>query len=187
VTTPPHRAIVRAAPRTRPLVISTLTGNVEPAGFVSRFVAFVIDLVLVGLGAVLFSSMINLILRFFGLATQVLNHITAGQVSGLINQDTVVLDGIVTILFIPAYFVVCWALVGATPGKQVLGLKVIDNDLLPNVAWRRAILRFIGYFISAIPFFMGFWWVIFDRRRECWHDKLAKTHVIYTWEVPTGE
>jgi len=151
---------------------------------VSRLVAFVIDVILATFGVVLFSGISDLILRFFALGAQLMKLLTAGQVQGMINDAVVAMSAIVTVLFIPAYFVIFWALVGATPGKQVLGLKVIDNDLRPNVAWHRAILRFIGYFISAIPFFMGFWWVLFDKRRESWHDKLAKTNVIYTWEVP---
>jgi uncharacterized RDD family membrane protein YckC len=186
VATPPHRVVVRAAPKTHPILISTLAGKVEPAGFVSRLVAFVIDVILVSVGAVLFSAIIDLVLRFFGLGAQVLKLMTPGQVMDLMNQAVVLLAGIATILFIPCYFIVFWVLVGATPGKQVLGLKVIHDDH-PHVAWARAIVRFVGYFISAIPFFMGFWWVLFDRRRESWHDKLAKTYVIYTWEVPPGE
>jgi uncharacterized RDD family membrane protein YckC len=186
VATPPHRVIVRAAPKTRPLLISTMAGQVEPAGFVSRLVAFVIDVILASLGAVFFSAISDLVLRFFAMGAQGLKLITAGQVLGLINDAVLIMAAIITVLFIPAYFIIFWVLVGATPGKQILGLKVIHEDH-PHVAWARAIVRFIGYFISAIPFFMGFWWVLFDRRRESWHDKLAKTNVIYTWEVPPRE
>jgi uncharacterized RDD family membrane protein YckC len=48
-------------------------------------------------------------------------------------------------------------------------------------------LRFIGCWISAIPLFFGFIWIIFDRRRQAWHDKLAGTQVIYTQKIRPRE
>ena len=73
-------------------------------------------------------------------------------------------------------------LIGATPGKQILGLKIIRTDTTP-LGWIRAIVRFVGYFISAIAFFLGFLWVFVDGRRQGWHDKLADTFVVYSWDV----
>jgi uncharacterized RDD family membrane protein YckC len=82
-------------------------------------------------------------------------------------------------LEILVYYMFFWTLLGYTPGKFLLGLKIIRRDgskLTPG----RAFLRFIGYWISAIPLFFGFIWIIFDHRRQGWHDKLADTQVIYT-------
>jgi len=39
---------------------------------------------------------------------------------------------------------------------------------------------FFSYWVSATPLFLGFIWILFDRERQGWHDKLADTHVIYT-------
>jgi uncharacterized RDD family membrane protein YckC len=47
-----------------------------------------------------------------------------------------------------------------------------------------ALRRFIGYFISGI-LFLGFLWVLLDSRRQGWHDKIAGTFVIYSWEAKT--
>ncbi|PIP08224.1 MAG: hypothetical protein COX51_04865, partial [Syntrophobacteraceae bacterium CG23_combo_of_CG06-09_8_20_14_all_50_8] len=41
-----------------------------------------------------------------------------------------------------------------------------------------AFLRWIGYFISALPLYIGFLWVAFDGKKQGWHDKLAGTVVI---------
>lgn len=43
---------------------------------------------------------------------------------------------------------------------------------------RRAVLRLVGYLLSALPFYLGFLWVM-GPRRMAWHDRLARTQVIY--------
>ena len=42
-------------------------------------------------------------------------------------------------------------------------------------------VRYIGLFLSAIPFGLGFFWVGIDDRRQAWHDKLVHTCVVYAW------
>ena len=49
---------------------------------------------------------------------------------------------------------------------------------------RRALLRYVGYWLSAIPLGLGFFWVLVDDRRQCWHDKLAGTYVVYDSRSP---
>jgi uncharacterized RDD family membrane protein YckC len=36
----------------------------------------------------------------------------------------------------------------------------------------------IGYPLSALFFGLGVFWMLWDRRRQAWHDKLAKTVVV---------
>ena len=47
----------------------------------------------------------------------------------------------------------------------------------------RATLRYLGYIVSIIPFFFGFIWILFSRKRQGWHDKIAGTCVVYSWEA----
>jgi uncharacterized RDD family membrane protein YckC len=42
------------------------------------------------------------------------------------------------------------------------------------------ILRFLGYFVSAFPLYLGFLWAALDRRKQGWHDKIARTIVIHS-------
>jgi uncharacterized RDD family membrane protein YckC len=51
----------------------------------------------------------------------------------------------------------------------------------------RAIIRFIGYIIAALPFFLGFVWILVDNRRQGWHDKIAGTYVAYIWAAKPDE
>jgi uncharacterized RDD family membrane protein YckC len=77
-----------------------------------------------------------------------------------------------------AYFVGFWAWRGATPGMMLLGLRIArDVDGTPP-GLGRSILRYIGYFISALVLFIGFIWIAFDSKKQGWHDKLAGTVVV---------
>lgn len=66
---------------------------------------------------------------------------------------------------------------GATIGKVVMKIRVIDINTLENpnilVALNRAIFRII----SHVFYGLGFLWGMFDPARQTWHDKTAKTLV----------
>ena len=71
-----------------------------------------------------------------------------------------------------------WRYCGATPGKLALGVKLVDAKTGEPPATWRLVLRFFGYFLSAFPLYLGFLWAIVDRRKQGWHDKIARTVVI---------
>jgi uncharacterized RDD family membrane protein YckC len=71
-----------------------------------------------------------------------------------------------------------WRLYGATPGKIALGLKIVDAASGQPASLGRLVLRFLGYFVSAFPLVLGFLWAAVDRRKQGWHDKIARTIVI---------
>ena len=70
-----------------------------------------------------------------------------------------------------------WA--GATPGKKLLGIHVVDAKTLQEINNKQAIIRYIGYIISTIPLAVGFLMVAFRKDRRALHDLLAETVVIY--------
>jgi uncharacterized RDD family membrane protein YckC len=76
------------------------------------------------------------------------------------------------------YNIVFWWLRGQTPGKWLLGLRVVALGG-GKVGLGRAVLRFIGYPFSALPFYLGFLWILGPERRG-FHDRLAGTEVVYT-------
>ena len=66
---------------------------------------------------------------------------------------------------------------GRTPGKMLLGLRVIQTSgdpMTPGIAF----LRWVGYLISGPVFCLGFLWIAFDGRKQGWHDKIAATLVV---------
>ncbi len=151
----------------------------RPAGFFSRFEAFVIDLVILSIIQLVSSAFIQAFLRFFRLTGLVQNVIDYLQNSGV----ELVGGSIVFALFVIGYFAFFWSLVGFTPGKAVLGLRVVKRDGV-KISFFRALLRFFMYWISAIPLFLGFLWVLWDPKRQAWHDKIAGTQVLYIPKRP---
>jgi uncharacterized RDD family membrane protein YckC len=67
---------------------------------------------------------------------------------------------------------------GTTPGKNMLGMDVVDEHGQPASVWRMMLREWIGKFISSVVFGLGFLWILFDRDRQGWHDKLASTYVV---------
>lgn len=139
------------------------------AGFVTRMFAFLIDLAIVAL-----------ITTIGGLMATLLDN--ALDSMGL---DLRLSMGAIYVLLIPliwgSYYVMFWALTGRTPGKWLMGLKVVNTDSHPPTV-SRAIIRFLGYGVSAVAFWLGFVWVLIDEDRQAWHDHFARTWVIYDQE-----
>jgi uncharacterized RDD family membrane protein YckC len=71
-----------------------------------------------------------------------------------------------------------WRYCGATPGKIALALKIVDATSGGPPSTARLVLRFLAYFVSALPLYLGFLWIAVDRRKQGWHDKIARTIVI---------
>jgi uncharacterized RDD family membrane protein YckC len=152
--------------------------HAHPAGFISRMIAFIIDLVILSLTGALIISLTSLISNFFHLDIFI-RRVSQGF-PALTNVITVAIT-LLSFFLLAGYFSVCWTVIGSTPGKLFMGLRVVRrNDL--QLTFGKALLRFAGYWISAIPLFLGFLWVLVDGRRQGWHDKLAGTQVIYYWE-----
>ncbi len=82
-----------------------------------------------------------------------------------------------TIAAVTIFFWKRWA--GATPGKKVLGIHVVDAKTYDEINNKQAIIRYIGYIISTIPLAVGFLMVAVRKDKRALHDLLAETVVIY--------
>jgi len=71
---------------------------------------------------------------------------------------------------------------GATPGKHMMQLRVIDANTGDKPGWGKSTLRYLAYIISLLPLGLGFLWIAWDRRKQGFHDKIARTLVIYVPE-----
>lgn len=141
------------------------------AGLGSRVTAFLIDiailLLIMGIGALAVADLVlsNSPGSFF-------EHLIMISLSGI-------LVGSFPLVFIPVYFLIFHALGGETPGKLVMGIRVVNGEnrtIRPGASF----LRVVGYLLSGIPLGTGFIWILFDQDKRAWHDKLAGTRVVYT-------
>ncbi|HLE49151.1 MAG TPA: RDD family protein [Patescibacteria group bacterium] len=76
----------------------------------------------------------------------------------------------------PIYFI---GKSGATPGKAILKIKVVDKETDEAPGYIKAFLReFVGKFLSSILFGLGYVVAIKDKEKQTWHDKIAGTIVV---------
>ena len=135
------------------------------AGAVSRAVAFVIDALLTTIGTLLFALGVALVKAVF-----------TGRFSVDGSLSPAAFLAAAPVIF-GLYCVAGWALTGRTVGMAALGLRVIDHaGRRPTLG--RAIVRALGYLVSSI-LWIGFAWIIVDKRHDGFHDKIARTHVVY--------
>ena len=71
-----------------------------------------------------------------------------------------------------------WHRYGATPGKIMLGLKIVDAETGREMTTGQSVGRYFAYILSTLPLCLGFIWIAFDPRKQAWHDKLAGTVVV---------
>ena len=85
-----------------------------------------------------------------------------------------------------AYFVYFeGGLTGQTPGKRALGIRVIDFATGGPIGYGRAFIRYIGRIVSEIPIFLGYFWMLWDREKQTWHDKFAGSVVVPEADYPS--
>lgn len=152
------------------------------AGFGSRTAAYLLD-VLVLYGIRLFVSWVTIsFAQFFGIEVTSCQPIGASMsVSNLVCLGFSVFLIIFNLTIAFFYYAFFWIMAGQTIGKYVLGVRLVRLDGHRMNLWH-SLVRYFGYFISMAPLALGFFWIIGDDRRQGWHDKLARTCVVYAWE-----
>ncbi|HWF33824.1 MAG TPA: RDD family protein [Solirubrobacteraceae bacterium] len=73
---------------------------------------------------------------------------------------------------------------GQTLGKRALGIRVIDFSTGGPIGYGRAFIRYIGKIVSGIPIYLGYLWMLWDREKQCWHDKFAGDVVVPVADYP---
>ena len=152
------------------------------AGFVTRLVAFVIDILIVSISIGVMLGTFSLILSFFNIDIQAITAGTSDISSFALNVLIFFTSFAFTFLVNMFYCILLWNIAGKTIGKAVMGLRVIGPKGA-RVTIFRGVKRYIGYWISAIPLFLGYFWVLINDERHAWHDKMAGTSVIYDHEA----
>ena len=133
----------------------------EYAGFWIRVVASLIDTILV------LVIITPVLLAIYGKSYWFSTSFIKGFWDFILNY---ILPAIAIIIF--------WSYKSATPGKMALGMTIVDARTGGKPSTGQFIVRYIGYYVSVLPLFLGLIWVGIDRRKQGFHDKLAGTVVI---------
>jgi uncharacterized RDD family membrane protein YckC len=75
---------------------------------------------------------------------------------------------------------------GQTIGKRAMSIRVIDFAGGGPIGPGRALIRYIGRIVSAIPCLLGYFWMLWDSEKQTWHDKFATTVVVPTSAYPVA-
>jgi uncharacterized RDD family membrane protein YckC len=133
-------------------------------GLVTRALAFGIDAALLNAIALLTAAVVALTLSVLSVPDEV--DVVAAAVGAALY-----------VVWVAGYFVSFWSTTGQTPGDRAMRIRVRPQvgDVLPP---RRALVRFVGLTLAAIPLFAGYLMILVDDRRRGLHDVLARTVVV---------
>jgi uncharacterized RDD family membrane protein YckC len=141
----------------------------EPAGFWIRFLAYLID-----------SVIISVLMGIIWAPTMFLTMRSAMSESGP-GPLAAILPFLAFVLTMAAslgYILWFWANKGATPGKKMLGLRIVREDGEEPLGWGTAFMRLVGYMVSGFILYIGFLMIAFNPDKMGLHDKIAKTRVL---------
>lgn len=141
----PPAAVRAASPPTEVLDASSR------AGFWTRFGAYFIDWILVGM----ITSIVAAIAGAAGHRWELEGLIYLAYATVLEGSDR-----------------------GQTVGKMVLGIRVADARTRKAIGYPRAFGRQLVKVASFVPLMLGFLWMLWDSENQCWHDKAVSDVVV---------
>lgn len=126
------------------------------AGFLKRFLAVLIDGILIALVTAPLPG----------------NTVTYGDGSAYSSNPWVwPVSAIYGVFMISKY--------GATLGKMAMKIRVQNMETGANLTIVEAILReVVGKFLSSLVIGLGYFWMLWDKDKQTWHDKIAKSVVV---------
>jgi uncharacterized RDD family membrane protein YckC len=75
---------------------------------------------------------------------------------------------------------------GQTLGKMALGIRVVDFSSGGPIGYGRGVVRYLARIISGIVFLLGYLWMLWDKEKQTWHDKIATTVVVPVQDFPVS-
>jgi uncharacterized RDD family membrane protein YckC len=141
------------------------------AGFVTRAIAFAIDVALIDLAAAFVAVVVGL-------------GMSALDPPDVVVTIMIAIGGLAYLAWFVGYFATFWSTTGQTPGARVMGVRVVCASGGEPVRLRAAVVRLAGMVLAAIPLFAGFLLILVDDRRRGLQDRLARTVVVYASDAP---
>ena len=162
----PYRAVAQAASEGGPVT------EMAYAGFWIRLVAKIVDRIIL--------AAVNAFMMFF-LGTLSALMTAAAPEGALPNAVALVgalLFQLVSIAIAAGYTTFFLGRFGATPGKMVFGLRVVDAGGQP-IGYLRALARHFAEWLSMLTLFIGYIIAAFDAEKRTLHDHICSTRVIH--------
>ncbi len=147
-----------------------------PAHLLARFMAWIFDWLITGFFSVVLALTVASLVG-------ILMSLDPGIFSMLATL-IVVMTGLLFLLLNFLYYGYFWSTSGASLGMKALDIRVERRQPGTRISfWRAGLRGTVGYWLSALPAYLGYFWAGFDANKESWHDKLFDTHVVKVpWE-----
>lgn len=131
--------------------------GMELAGVGSRFVSVIIDGIIVNIIKYILIAII--------------------MVMGVSFIEASLITGYISIPIVAVYLIYFFGN-GQTPGMMAMKIKLIRTDRNPEIGYWKGFLRWIGLGISALVLGIGYLWILIDKNKQGWHDKIADVYVV---------
>lgn len=138
------------------------------AGPLTRLLAVMLDSVIITFGFTLFVAGLVFLIRLFSPEYE-------------IPESGGIWYGISLTVFAFLYLWLSYTVFGKTIGKMILGVRVVSADGHVVLKARQTFIRVITYPLSFVILGIGLLGVVFNPHRQAWHDRFAKTAVVYDW------
>jgi len=119
--------------------------------------------------------------RYAGFWIRVAANVLDALIIGAINQalllttgGSLVLAGVVP----PVLIIGSWIALGASPGKMICRLRIVDEPTGGRPTVWQCIGRYFMALVAILCAGVGYFWIAIDPRRQGWHDKIVRTLVI---------
>ena len=152
----------------RPISATSRQGNY--AGGVSRLAAFAADVGIAWASLLILMGMVSMAIS-----------LPASHNVNIYHEWKIVTEVSVVVWFF-LYFSYQWALSGKTLGMAIFGLRVVTADGAP-ISGRAAVIRTITLPISIAVAGLGLFGIILRVDHRGWHDRFARTCVVYDWDA----
>ena len=67
---------------------------------------------------------------------------------------------------------------GQSIGQKATGIRIVDATTGVGISAGKALGRRLVSIVSALPCFLGFFWMLWDDKKQTWHDKMLNTAVV---------
>ena len=140
--------------------------NIKYVGFWLRFWADFIDGIIVLLIAVFFFYFIE-------------KSLLGSNASFLNSNDEFLYSDLIILLVVLYNMTYLVGKEGQSWGRWLFNIKVVGYDYKPIGLWKALFRNLFAVTISACVFYLGFLWVIGDKKKQAWHDIVLKTYVVF--------
>ncbi len=176
-STPPAAPAQYSVPPSAPVSYQQpqqYAGSVQTASVIERFIAMIIDSVIIGIGTTIISFVIGLI-----------GGLIVGALSAATNSEGIAVVGSILINLLTALIsaAICFSYEGyflstsgATIGKKVMGIKVLHAGEYPS--FLRGGCRYLAKGISFFICMIGYIMACFTQDNKALHDMICDTVVV---------